>query len=331
MVKFVGGPSVSAQKSYYNHRIARPGQFRIPRAYGSVKKETKIVVRNYNYCGNSYGNYGGWQLPSWLQWFQLGANWLQNLIPQPKVQEQPTPEQPTPDPVVKKKDDPDPVEDDTDKKTEVETPSDPKNNIFASEAEIIEEVKTETKEIKEEPKSTTVNIGLEVKTLSDGTKEYSARLWDAVANGYGFPNTKANRDEFRKTYLGGADYIPKGDQQLPNKVIIGGQEYTLNADKFNATPKTTWRRQEKTTEGQAKGGEGTTRTETVTTRKYTCSASYTINGERKPITVTGEFKTEKEARDALIDKVKHSGLTGEQLAEALRKAQNASVRTVKQD
>lgn len=236
MVKFVGGPSVSAQKSYYNHRIARPGQFRIPRAYGSVKKETKIVVRNYNYCGNSYGNYGGWQLPSWLQWFQLGANWLQNLIPQPKVQEQPTPEQPTPDPVVKKKDDPDPVEDDTDKETEVETPSDPDPAERPKETQANVTLSTESETTPDKVEEKTVKVFN--KTTRKDANHNEGYTWQSLQNAYvaedgsTVPNTTAFRNWFRETYLNGATDIGINEQHYPKTITYGGKTYNFDTDKY---------------------------------------------------------------------------------------------------
>ena len=179
MVKFVGGPSVSAQKSYYNHRIARPGQFRIPRAYGSVKKETKIVIRNYNYCGNSYGNYGGWQLPSWLQWFQLGANWLQNLLPQPK-----TPEPPTPEPEIKKKKDPEPVEEnpEPEPEPEVEKPEKPEEPEKPKETQANVTLSAESKKTPDKVEEQTVKVFN--KTTRKDAHHNEGYTWQSLHNAY---------------------------------------------------------------------------------------------------------------------------------------------------
>ena len=233
MVKFVGGPSVSAQKSYYNHRIARPGQFRIPRAYGSVKKETKIVVRNYNYCGNSYGNYGGWQLPSWLQWLQLGANWLQNLLPQPK-----TPEPPTPEPEIKKKKDPEPVEEnpEPEPEPEVEKPEKPEEPEKPKETQANVTLSAESKKTPDKVEEQTVKVFN--KTTRKDAHHNEGYTWQSLQNAYvaedgsTVPNTTAFRNWFRETYLNGATDIGINEQHYPKTITYGGKTYNFDKEKY---------------------------------------------------------------------------------------------------
>lgn len=237
MVKFVGGPSVSAQKSYFNHRIARPGQFRVPRAYGSIKKETKIVVRNYNYCGSSYGC--GWQLPSWLQWAQVGVNFLQGLIPQPKVPTQPTvnPLQDDLDDYKKKIEDLE-AEIEELKKKDPETPVEPKKPTEtpdSSEISFKKEV-TPGQEAKAGEITTIPAMVKFGKKLPDGRVQFQG--WQTLADAYGVPNTEEFRNWFRINHLKDlktAIWEPGKIQNFPKEINYpegSDKKYAFDPDKF---------------------------------------------------------------------------------------------------
>ena len=332
MVKFVGGPSVSAQKSYYNHRIARPGQFRIPRAYGSVKKETKIVVRNYNYCGNSYGNYGGWQLPSWLQWFQLGANWLQNLIPQPKA-----PEQPTPTPEVKKKEETKPVEE-QETETEVEKPDEPEN-IFEVESALTKNTKEVTTYVDETVPGQ--NLTTEINITKNPNNKDQTTGWDRIIDGYVGPDNKPASSAERRLILqylrqelfGGDQnkFFKGGKQHVPNSIPnINGKTFTFVKDNYDNSDK--WVSLGGTITSvstESKNTESSTVKKQVTTEvpEYKGTTTVTINGETKTLKTGKAYSTPEEARADLKRQIeKHPKLTQAQKQEALANINAAKIK-----
>lgn len=247
MVKFVGGfsPSTNAYKSYKNHTIAREGQWRMPRAYGSVKKEVKINIREYNYGGN-YANYGGFQLPSWLQWAQFGMNWINQLIPQREY---------TPATVQPQDNNPFAKELEDLKKEMEELKAE---NEKLKNKDKVEEPKKEDKPVdinanvdlstEEEVKTTTTPDTVEEKTIKVNNKTrkvsgntYEGYTWTSLQNAYvaedgsTVPNSPSFRNWFRQTYLNGATDIGVNEQHYPKEITYGGKTYSFNTDKYKPT------------------------------------------------------------------------------------------------
>lgn len=309
MVKFVSGPSVNAQKSYYNHRIARPGQFRVPRMYGSVKKEVNIKVRQYNTCGGSY--HTGWQLPSWLQWMNFGANlfqsWLPSYSPQPTNQPEANPLQSQLDDLNKKYED---LLAENKKLKEGKGTEEPEKK----EAETVNaNVELDTKEV---VKTTTTPDTVEEKTIKVNNKTkrisgntYEGYTWASLQNAYvaedgsTVPNSPSFRNWFRQTYLNGATDIGVNEQHYPKEITYGGKTYSFNTDKYKPTQYTV-----------DNGYKGTSaHTSAVTeTKKGTTTTSSTWQGSAtatwkdkdgkehtKTVTVSGQA-----SKDAAIAKLK---------------------------
>lgn len=321
MVKFVGGfsPSTNAYKSYKNHTIAREGQWRMPRAYGSVKKEVKINIREYNYGGN-YANYGGFQLPSWLQWAQFGMNWINQLIPQREY---------TPATV---------------------QPQD--NNPFAKELEDlkkeIEELKAENKKLKNKPAVTepetepetkvddnfnvdvTANEEFEEKELPPETdfkktvnfKVSKGDIWSKIVDGYKGPNGEvpnaAEKKEIirqlRNIHFGGdqTKFFAGGEQNITENLNINGKVFSFNPENYYAS-------KQKTNDfdnriGSVKTGSvaasttGGGKQRVSTGWKGVAKASWT-DKEGKPHTVTSDAisgqKDEKSAKSAALNNVRN--------------------------
>lgn len=316
MVKFVGGFSAStnAYKSYKNHTIAREGQWRMPRAYGSVKIEKKYEIKQYNYCGSSYGNYGGFQLPSWLQWAQFGMNWINQLIPQREY---------TPATVQPQDNNPFAKELEDLKKEMEELKAE---NEKLKNKDKVEEPKKEDKPVdinanvdlstEEEVKTTTTPDTVEEKTIKVNNKTrkvsgntYEGYTWTSLQNAYvaedgsTVPNSPSFRNWFRQTYLNGATDIGVNEQHYPKEITYGGKTYSFNTDKYKPTQYTI-----------DNGYKGTSaHTSAVTeTKKGTTTTSSTWKGSAtatwkdkdgkehtKTVTVSGQA-----SKDAAIAKLK---------------------------
>lgn len=248
MVKFVGGPSVNAYKSYKNHTIAREGQWRMPRAYGSVRKEVKINIREYNYQGNSYGGWGGFQLPGWLQWASFGMNWLNQIIPQRQAQQDTNPFAANPlqgqlddmqaeiDKLKK--------ENEELKKKKVEEPKKEETkpvDINANVDLLTEEVET-VNTTPDKVEETTVQVNNTVKVIKkaqgnqNGVNE--GYTWASLQNAYvaedgtSVPNSSAFRNWFRENYLNNATDIGVGQQHYPKEITYQGKTYKFDTDKY---------------------------------------------------------------------------------------------------
>lgn len=252
----------------------------MPRAYGSVKKEVKINIREYNYGGN-YANYGGFQLPSWLQWAQFGMNWINQLIPQREY---------TPATV---------------------QPQD--NNPFAKELEDlkkeIEDLKAENEKLKKKPVETdpeveepekdpkpfdiNANVDLTTKedvvttTTPDTVEEKTVKVfnkttrknatenegytWQSLQDAYvaddgsTVPNSPSFRNWFRKTYLNNAMDIGVNEQHYPKEITYGGKTYKFDTSKYK--PHTI------NTSGSYNGSSAHTKAVTETKKGTTTSSS----------------------------------------------------------
>lgn len=331
MVKFVGGfsPSTNAYKSYKNHTIAREGQWRMPRAYGSVKKEVKINIREYNYGGN-YANYGGFQLPSWLQWAQFGMNWINQLIPQREYTPatvQPQDNNPFAKELEDLKKEMEELKAENEKlknkpaetvpeveEPEKEKPKDSSEISFQTETTGAEEAK-EGKLLTTEAKT---NI---IKKRSDGKVNYQG--WTTLANAYGIPNTESFRNWFRKEHLQGKNIWEVGTQNFPTEITYpagSNNKYTFNGDKF-ATPLDINDPKKKgnvsTANMAAKRGEGTPAKEGTTTHSGTVSA--TIGGKSYSATSRGKA-SQDEVRKDLKTKLINNGVSADEAEKAIKNA-----------
>ena len=240
MVKFVGSfqASPNAYKSYKNHTIAREGKWRIPRAYGSVKKEVKINIREYNYGGN-YANYGGFQLPSWLQWLQFGFGLVNQYIPQRQAAPVTVPPQDN-NPFAKELEDlkkeiedlkaeneklkKKPVETDPEvEDPEKDKPFDLKANVNLSTEEVV--TTNTTPDTEEE---TTIKVNNTTKKVKDNT--YEGYTWTSLQNAYvaedgsTVPNNPSFRNWFRQTYLNNATDSGVNEQHYPKEITYGGKK-----------------------------------------------------------------------------------------------------------
>ncbi len=274
MVKFIGGPSINAYKSYRNHTVAREGQWRNLRPSYNTKSTVNIKIRNYGNHGHSYGGYGfgfgGFQLPAWMQWAQFGLNWLTQLFPQ----KQPTVDETNPfaaqleelkaeneelkKKLEQKQPSPEPVKPNGEVPSgEVVTPDPGKGNVEplpltnpegvqvetettpdASEIKI-KTVTTQGVEAKEgELLTTEVKVPKAKKNSSDNSIEYHG--WNTLCNSYGIPNTREFRDWFRQKYLNGNDVWKSNTaQNFPNTIVYpeGSQnKYEFNKGKFLEAP-----------------------------------------------------------------------------------------------
>lgn len=324
MVKFVGGPSPNAYKSYKNHTIAREGQWRMPRAYGSVKKEVKINIREYNYHGNSYGNYGGFQLPAWLQWLNAGMGWVNQFIPQP----QETPVAPTPN------NNDQTLEDLQKQIDELKKENEELKNKPTTE---VEDPKKENKPVeinanvdlstKEDVETTTTPDTVEEKTIQVNNKTrrvsgstYEGYTWTSLQNAYvaedgsTVPNSPSFRNWFRQTYLNNATDIGVNEQHYPKEITYGGKTYKFSTDKYKPTQYTV-----------DNGYKGTSaHTSAVTeTKKGTTTTKSSWSGVAKATWTDKDGKTQTktitvsgmESKEAAIAKLK-ADIKGQVPAEA---------------
>lgn len=335
MVKFVGGFSAStnAYKSYKNHTIAREGQWRMPRAYGSVKKEVKINIRKYNYGGN-YANYGGFQLPSWLQWAQFGMNWINQLIPQREYT--PATVQPQDNnPFAKELEDlkkeieelkaenkklkNKPAETDPEvEEPETEKPKDSSEISFTKDV-------TEGQEAKEGETLTTPAMVKFGKKLADGRVQFQG--WQTLADSYGVQNTAEFRNWFRQNHLKGLDkdiWQPGVVQNFPTEINYpegSDKKYSFDPDKFaNAHDYHTPNGKSKVRVGNLaeRKGPGTPATEGKTT--YTGTVKATVGGKTYSSSAKSEVADENTAHSkikaAMIQDLISQGLDKKQ-AEAV--------------
>jgi len=246
MVKFVGGPSVGAYKNYNNHRIAREGQFRMPRNYGTIKNETKIVIRNYNQCNHTQTASTPWYLM--LPMFSDLLKGIVDLFKKPEPEPEPTPppppevkveekviEKPKNDPVVET---PTPKPVTPEVKTEF-TPEEIVNTTPEKEETIeytVAEGKQKTITLKGKERETAIKkFGL---TGANAEKAIvtKAPLWGTLAKCYGCENTPAFRNAFKAECkdLGimegeGAVHNHKIDQNFPKTITVDGKEYTYQS------------------------------------------------------------------------------------------------------
>ena len=243
MVKFVGGPSVNAYKNYRNHTIARPGQFRMPRNYGSVTNKTTIIVRNYNQC-----NCG--PKMNWLAAMPMFGDLLKGILDlfkkpepvvEPKVEE--TTIKPKEETVVK-----------TEEPEKTEKPVTPtpiiEGNIFSDEkVEGGKEAKKLTTTILDAEMYTIRNKSKDRTVTKNGTtvtqKAYNAPLWQTLGKSYTTttPDGKTKQlkitPEFQKFFIN--KYL-KGDeakvwdlgkdQEFITELEWKGETYTFNAETF---------------------------------------------------------------------------------------------------
>lgn len=312
MVKFVSGPSVGAQKSYYNHRIAREGQFRIPRAYGSVKNEVNIKVRNYHYCGGS--SYSGWQMPGWLQWLGFGMNFLQSLIPQrPTYTEQPQVQVQT-----------NPLQ------SQLDELNDRIDELEAENKKLKEGKETEEPKKKSTPVNTNANVELateeviDTQTTPDTVEEKTVKVfnkttrlnanqnegytWQSLQDAYvaedgtTVPNTAAFRNWFRQTYLNGATDIGINEQHYPKTITYGGKTYSFDTSKYKPHTITTSSGYDGTsahTQAVTETKKGTTTT--TSTWKGVATATWKDkDGKEQKKTVTVSNQASKEAAIAKL-------------------------------
>lgn len=332
MVKFVGGPSPNAYKSYKNHTIAREGQWRMPRAYGSVKKEVKINIREYNYHGNSYGNYGGFQLPAWLQWLNAGMGWVNQFIPQP----QETPVAPTPnnnDQTLEdlqkqidelKKENEELKNKPTKEVKETEEPKEPEKPKDSSEISFKKEV-TEGQEAKEGEALTTPAMVKFGKKLADGRVQFQG--WQTLADSYGVQNTAEFRNWFRQNHLKGLDkdiWQPGVVQNFPTEINYpegSDKKYSFDPDKFaNAHDYHTPNGKSNVRVGNLaeRKGPGTAATEGKTT--YTGTVKASVGGKTYSSSAQSEIADENTAHSkikaAMIQDLISQGLDKKQ-AEAV--------------
>lgn len=341
MVKFVSGPSVGAQKSYYNHRIAREGQFRIPRAYGSVKNEVNIKVRNYHYCGGS--SYSGWQMPGWLQWLGFGMNFLQSLIPQrptytekPQVQVQTNPLQSQLDELNDRIDE---LEAENKKLKEGSTAKkeEPKTD-FTVESEITQESNEIEKEVKENVPGKDLRTAINITRNPNNSNQTTG--WDRIIDGYVGPDNKPASSAERKQILqqlrqelfnGDQNkFFNGGEQFVPNTIKIGDKTFTFNKANYDNSNKWVDLGGNITSVNtEAKRTEATTTTKKVTEEVTTFKGktTVTINGKQEVLTTKKGYNSQSEAVEDLKAQIKNSkSLTEEQKEEALRNISAAKVK-----
>ena len=331
MVRFVGGPTVSAYKDYNNHRVARPGQWRNLRNYGSVTNNTKIVIRNYNYCNHSAAP----RMP-WFARIPILGGLLLSLINVLK----PTPPVVTPEPEPETK-----IEETPDNKGKgsgvVEVKPDVATEIVSNTVEEPGEKITETIEytVAEGKQKTITLTGNEREaaikkfglTGDAATKAVvtKAPLWGTLAKCYGCKNDAAFREAFKAecNKLGimegdGLVHNHKIDQNFPKEITVNGTKYQYQSGVYsnqenwdvsyyipneNSSSYKTYGTNEKK-ETKEKAGTPTQKTTfTATTKIWTTDTNGDGKIDKKDTathTKTATGTTEKEAKDKLTAEIK---------------------------